>query len=198
MPVIEKAIEAVAPGVGKRPIPRLLSRNDLCRFPGRGQPGQRDPEMVLFSMTRFLQSSSRRAAAEISRRLERAGLMNSIPGSVQEATAAGSASGRLALSIVRRDGQLRDPSQAVSQPFRSRRRRKLDYTLFRMPSVYPRSCARNGQKASKGTVIRSSNNLDDSGSLSKPCELASPFRTRSSDLAEVQQSHFRSVQTNIF
>ena len=79
MPVIEKAIETVAPDVGKRPIPRSLSRNDLRRFPGRGQPRQRGSGDVAVLDDEILQISSRRAAAGISRRLEREGLMNSIP-----------------------------------------------------------------------------------------------------------------------
>ena len=79
--------------------------------------------------------------------------MNSIPKPIllrldpvaYEKLPQGSASGRLALSIVRQDGELGDPSQGVSQSFRPRRRRELDYSLFSVSFMGPRTYIRIGQ-----------------------------------------------------
>jgi len=55
---------------GKRPIPRLLFGNDLCRLPCRCQPGQRRSSDVVILDDEVLQISARRAKACISCRPE--------------------------------------------------------------------------------------------------------------------------------
>ena len=62
---------------GKRPIPRLLFGNDLCRLPGWGQLGQRRSGDAAVLDDEVLQVSARRAAAGISWRPEREGLVSS-------------------------------------------------------------------------------------------------------------------------
>jgi hypothetical protein len=64
MPVIERAIETAC----------LMFGNDLCGLPGGANLDHGDPEMLLYSMTRFFKF----LPADISWRPEREGLMSSI------------------------------------------------------------------------------------------------------------------------
>jgi hypothetical protein len=99
MPVIERAIETAC----------LMFGNDLCGLPGGCQPRPRRPGDAAVFDDDVLQVSARRAAADISWRPEREGLMSSIIpkpalaaglGVVRESAAASAASRWLEMSIV--------------------------------------------------------------------------------------------------
>ena len=57
MPVIERAIETAALMLGTYKSRGLLPGNDLCGFPGWANLDNGDPETLLFSVTRFSNSS---------------------------------------------------------------------------------------------------------------------------------------------
>ena len=65
-PVVEKATRDSSPDARNRQVSRLLSGDDLCRLPGRGQPGQRRPGDLAVFDGEILQVPARRAAAAIS------------------------------------------------------------------------------------------------------------------------------------
>jgi HNH endonuclease len=62
---------------GKRPIPRLLLGDDLCRLPGWRQSGQCRSVDIAVLADEVLQVSARGTTTCITRRLEREGVMSS-------------------------------------------------------------------------------------------------------------------------
>jgi hypothetical protein len=78
LPVIERAIEKGGSDAGKRPISRLLFRNDLCGLPGRGSPGPRRPGDAAVFDDKVLQISTRAAATGISWKSQRESIMSPI------------------------------------------------------------------------------------------------------------------------
>jgi hypothetical protein len=52
IPVIEQASRR-RPDAADGQVPRLLSVDDLCGFPGRGNLDQGNPDVLLHSMSRF-------------------------------------------------------------------------------------------------------------------------------------------------
>ena len=143
MPVIERAIETAALMLGSDRSRGYCLEMICADFLAGANLDDGDPEMLLFSMTRFFKFLPGEQRQAFLGSLEREGIMSPIgpklhvlaagSGIVRDSAAAGAASRWLEMPIVRHDVEPGSPSQTVSQPRRRRFRRKSDYSVRRMP-----------------------------------------------------------------
>ena len=143
IPVIERAIETAALMLGSDRSRGYCLEMICADFLAGANLDNGDPEMLLFSMTRFFKFLPEEQQQAFLDRSERESVMSADapehtpvrldPESYESAAAAGAASRWLAVSIVRRDVESGSASQGVSQPGWERFGVESHNTVYRLP-----------------------------------------------------------------